>query len=206
MRTGAGVSWHNQADSEDVEIVSGNYFRRTWNETRAGTSATSSRRHPKNANPVLVLSYNYWKTRFAADPSIAGQTVLVNGHPFTILGVAAKNFSTAIGGYRPGVFVPISMSEVVMPWTATRNNLTDRRSLWLTLIARLKPGVSMGQAESSIGPLWKNLRRQELPLFKSRSQQFTDRYVDKAEFKVLDDSQGFSPGPDGVEDAARHLD
>jgi putative ABC transport system permease protein len=194
MRTGAGISWHNQADSEDVEIVSGNYFDVLGMKPALGRLLHQGDDTQKNANPVLVLTYDYWKTRFAADPSVAGQTVLVNGHPFTILGVAPKNFSSAIGGYRPGAFVPISMSEVVMPWTATRDNLGNRRSLWLTIVARLKPGVTAAQAESNIAPLWKNLRRQELSLYRSRSQQFTERYVDKAEFKVVDDSQGYSPG------------
>ena len=194
MRTGAGISWHNQADSEDIEIVSGNSFDVLGMKPALGRLLHQTDDTEKNANPVLVLSYQFWKTRFAADSSIAGQTVLMNGHPFTVVGVAPKGFISAIGGYRPGVFIPISMSEVVMPWMITRDNFTNRRSLWLTLIARLKPGVSVARAEAGMAPLWKNLRRQELPLFTSRSQQFTDRYVDKAEFKVLDDSQGFSPG------------
>jgi putative ABC transport system permease protein len=194
MRAGAGVSWHGQADSEDVEIVSGNAFDVLGLKPSLGRLLHQTDDTQKNANPVLVLSYEYWKTRFAADPSIAGQTVLINGHPFTVLGVAPKSFTSAIGGYRPGVFIPISMSEVVMPWMATRDNFTNRRSLWLTLIARLKPGVSIAQAEAGMTPLWKNLRRQELPLFTSRTPQFTDRYINKAEFKVLDDSRGFSPG------------
>ena len=194
MRTGAGISWHNQADSDDVEVVSGNAFDVLGLKPSLGRLLHQTDDTQKNANPVLVLSYEYWKTRFAADPSIAGQTVLVNGHPFTVVGVAPKGFTSAIGGYRPGVFIPISMSEVAMPWMATRDNFTNRRSLWLTLVARLKPGVSMAQAEASMAPLWKNMRRQELPLYSSRTPQFTDRYVDKAEFHVLDDSQGFSPG------------
>ncbi len=194
MRTGAGISWHNQADSEDVEIVSGNAFDVLGLKPSLGRLLHQSDDNQKNANPVVVLSYEYWKTRFAADPLIAGQTVLVNGHPFTVVGVAPKGFTSAIGGYRPGVFIPISMSEVVMPWMATRDNFTNRRSLWLTLVARLKAGVSMAQSEAEVAPLWKNLRRQELPLYKSWTPQFADRYVDKAEFHVLDDSQGFSPG------------
>ena len=172
MRTGAGISWHNQADSDDVEVVSGNAFDVLGLKPSLGRLLHQTDDTQKNANPVLVLSYEYWKTRFAADPSIAGQTVLVNGHPFTVVGVAPKGFTSAIGGYRPGVFIPISMSEVAMPWMATRDNFTNRRSLWLTLVARLKPGVSMAQAEASMAPLWKNMRRQN-----SRSIQVADTAV-----------------------------
>jgi hypothetical protein len=70
-----------------------------------------------------VLSYSYWKTRFASSRDVVGQTVLINGHPFTILGVAPENFDSAIGGYKPGVFIPISMVEVAMPWMAPRDDL-----------------------------------------------------------------------------------
>ena len=73
---------------------------------------------------------------------MVGQTVLINGHPFTILGVAPENFDSAIGGYRPGVFIPISMVEIAMPWMAPRDDLNNHQSIWLTLVARLKPGVS----------------------------------------------------------------
>lgn len=198
MRAGAGISWHNQADSEDLEIVSGNYFDVLGLKPALGRLMTQADDTNKNANPVLVLSYDYWKTRFAADRSIAGQTVLVNGHPFTVLGVAPRNFTSAIGGYRPGVFLPISMSEVAMPWMASRDNFTNRRSLWLTLVARLKPGVTIAQAQANVAPLWRNLRQQELALFTSRSPQFIDRYVAKAEFHVLDDSTGFSPDRMGL--------
>jgi putative ABC transport system permease protein len=105
----------------------------------------------KNANPVLVLSYNYWKTRFGAARDVVGQTVLINGHPFTILGVAPQNFDSAIGGYKPGVFIPISMVEIAMPWMAPRDDLNNHQSIWLTLVARLKPGVTPAQAEASLG-------------------------------------------------------
>ena len=114
-----------------------------------------------SANPVLVLSYSYWKTRFAASRDVVGQTVLINGHAFTVLGVAPQNFDSAIGGYRPGVFIPISMVDIAMPWMAPRENLTNHQSIWLTLVARLKPGVTAAQAQASLAPLWHSLRAYE---------------------------------------------
>ena len=98
--------------------------------------------------------------------------MLINGHPFTVLGVAPQNFDSAIGGYRPGVFVPISMEDVAMPWMAPRENLTNHQSIWITLVARLKPGVTREQAEASLAPLWHSLRANELTLYKSRSERF----------------------------------
>jgi putative ABC transport system permease protein len=192
-RAGVGVSWNNQAENKDVEIVSGNYFQLLGLQPALGRLLTPQDDTAKNANSQLVLSYAYWKSRFAASPAVIGQTVRVNGHPFTIVGVAPENFQTAIGGYQPGLFVPVSMSEIAMPWTATRDNLTNHRSLWLTLIARLKPGVTITQAQASVEPLWHALRAQELTLYTNRTERFTKNFLDKTHLTVLDDSRGFSP-------------
>jgi hypothetical protein len=147
-RTGVGVSWHNQAENKDAEVVTGNYFQLLGLKPEAGRLLTQQDDTAKNANPVVVLSYDYWKARFAASRDVVGQTVLINGHPFTILGVAPMNFHSAIGGYKPGVFIPISMVDVAMPWMASRDDLNSHQSTWLTLVARLKPGVNSSQAEA----------------------------------------------------------
>jgi predicted permease len=192
-RTGVGVSWHNQAENEDAEVVSGNYFQLLGLKPAVGRLLTQQDDTAKDANPVAVLSFNYWKTRFAESRDVVGQTVLINGHPFAILGVAPENFDSAIGGYKPGVFIPISMVEIAMPWMAPRDDLNSHQSIWLTLVARLKPGVSMSQAEASLGPVWHSLRAYELTLYKSKSERFKKHFLDDSHLKVLDDSKGFSP-------------
>jgi len=168
-KTGVGVSWHNQAENKDAEVVTGNYFQLLGLKPEVGRLLRQQDDTAKNANPVLVLSYDYWKRRFASSSDVVGQTLLINGHPFTVLGVAPRGFDSAIGGYKPGVFVPMSMVEVAMPWVAPEDNLNNRQSTWLTLVARLKPGVSASQAEASLGPLWHSLRAYELTLYKSSS-------------------------------------
>ncbi len=193
ISTGVGVSWRNQAENKDAEVVTGNYFQLLGLKPAVGRLLTPQDDTAKNANPVAVLSYDYWKTRFAASRDVVGQTVLINGHPFTILGVAPENFDSAIGGYKPGLFIPISMVEIAMPWMAPRDNLNRHDSVWLTLVARLKPGVSNSQAEASLGPLWHSLRAYELTLYKSRSERFKKNFLDNSHLKVLDDSTGFSP-------------
>jgi predicted permease len=193
-RAGVGVSWRNTSENKDAEVVSGNFFQLLGLKPALGRLLTPQDDTAKNANPVLVLSYSYWKARFGATPDIAGQTVLVNGHPFTVLGVAPKNFDTAIGGYRPGLFLPISMVEVAMPWMAPRDDLNNHQSLWLTLIARLKPGVTKAQAEASLGPMWHTLRAHELTLYKTTTAHFRKEFLDNSHLKVLDDSTGYSPG------------
>jgi putative ABC transport system permease protein len=189
-----GVSWHNQAENEDAEIVTGNYFQMLGLRPALGRLLTQQDDTAKNANPVLVLSYNYWKAHFAASRDIVGQTVLINGHAFAILGVAPENFDSAIGGYKPAVFLPISMVEIAMPFVAPLDNLNSHQSLWLTLIARLKPGVSIVKAQAAVSPLWHALRTNEFAAYKSKSEHFRKRFIDESKLRVLDDSQGFNPG------------
>jgi hypothetical protein len=107
--------------------------------------------------------------------------------------VAPQNFDSAIGGYKPGVFIPISMVEVAMPWMAPRDDLNNHQSIFLTLVARLKPGVSSAQAEASLSPLWHSLRAYELTLYKHPSDRFKKNFTDLSHLKVLDDSKGFNP-------------
>jgi len=192
-KTQVGISWHNQAENQDAEIVTGNYFQLLGLKPVVGRLLTPQDDTAKNANPVLVLSYNYWRTHFGASSDVVGQIVLVNGHPFTILGVAPQNFDSAIGGYKPGAFIPISMVEIAMPWMAPRDDLNNHQSVWLTLIARLKPGVTAQQAAASLGPLWHSLRVNEFSLYKSKTARFKREFIDNSHLKVLDDSKGFSP-------------
>jgi putative ABC transport system permease protein len=193
-RTSLGVTWQNQSENKDTEIVSGNYFEVLGLKPVVGRLLTQQDDTVKGANPVLVLGYDYWKTRFAASREIVGQSVLINGHPFTVVGVAPENFHSAIGGYKPGIFLPISMCEVAMPWTVSRENLTNHMSVWLTLVARRKPEVSIQQAQASLAPLWHALRVQEFSLYKSRSEKFRKHFIDDSHLAVKDDSTGFSPG------------
>ncbi|MDR3739113.1 MAG: ABC transporter permease [Terracidiphilus sp.] len=204
-RTNIGVSWHNQAESEDAEVVSGNYFDVLGLKPAAGRLLSQQDDIVKNGNPVAVLSYNYWKTRFAGAPDVVGQTVGINGHPFTIVGVAPQHFDSAIGGFRPGVFVPVTMEAIAIPWRAPLDDLKNHQSAWLTVVARRRPGVTMAQAEASMASLWHSLRAAELPLFKNPSPLFTRRFVDESTIKVLDDSQGFAPAREDLKKPLRIL-
>jgi putative ABC transport system permease protein len=193
-RTNVGVNWNNQAENSEAEIVTGNYFDLLGLKPALGRLFTQQDDTAKNANPQVVLSYAYWKSRFASSPGIIGQTVRINGSPFTFVGVAPENFQTAIGGYKPGVFIPMSMSEIAMPWTVPRHNIDNHQSVWLTLIARLKPGITIQQAEVSLAPLWHALRAEELTLYKNRTERFSKGFLDNSHLQVKDDSRGFSPG------------
>jgi putative ABC transport system permease protein len=193
-RTSVGLAWQNQAKDVHAELVSGNYFQVLGLRPAVGRLFASSDETASGANPVVVLSYDEWRTRFGGSRDVIGQALRVNGHPFTIVGVAPENFHTAIGGYRPAIFVPVTMVDIAIPWAAPIHRCDNRQSAWLTIVARRKPGISIEQAQAAMLPLWRALRASELPLYKQASPKFRERYVEKSTFTVKDDSMGFSPG------------
>ena len=193
VKANLGVTWHNAAEDKDAELVTGNYFELLGLRPFTGRLFTAADETQKNANPVAVLSFDYWKTHFGADRSVVGQTVRINGFPFLIVGVAPENFLTAIGGYRPGLFLPVTMVDEAMPWAAPGHRLDNHLNLWLTIVARRKPGVTIAQAQASITPLWHALRAEEVKLYPHASAKFIEGFTTKSSIQVVDDSRGFSP-------------
>ena len=188
-----GLSWHNQSESDDAEVVSGNYFQVLGLNPAVGRLFTPQDDTAKDSNPVTVLSYNYWRTHLGAARDVVGQTILINGHSFTIVGVAPPNFDSAIGGYRPSVFVPASMVDIAIPWRAPLDDLTNHQSAWLTWLRASSPEFRASKPTRACGTLWHSLRANELPLFKHTSERFRKNFVELSTFQVLDDSKGFNP-------------
>jgi putative ABC transport system permease protein len=190
----AGVQWNNSPELVDCEIVSGNYFEVLGVQPAAGRVIVPSDDVPNSA-PVAVLSFNYWKTKFGGDPSVVNQTLLIDGHPFTIIGIATPGFHSVVAGQTPKIFVPITAQPVIQQGLQV---LEDHKSRWLTLAARLKPGETAAAAEAGINLLWNGLRAEEFPLFNKTSEHFRQAFFDKAHLMVLDGSKGFSPLRDQV--------
>ena len=123
-----GVQWHNQPELVNAELVTGNYFDVLGVRPAAGRLFVQSDDMVPNGNPLAVLSYSYWQRRFGLDPKVVGESILINGHPFTVIGVSAPGFQSMQTGYMPAVYTPMTMKEQVTPgW----NDLDNRRSIWL---------------------------------------------------------------------------
>jgi len=134
-----------------AEYVSGGYFQILGIGAAAGrviTPSDDSAGRPR----VVVLSHRYWQRRFAGDLRVIGQKFSVNTYPLVIVGVAEKGFGGLFNGDEPDVFMALAMYPVTNPGAAQEWNTT--RSLWLTSVARLKPGVSFQQAQASMPVLW----------------------------------------------------
>ena len=188
--TQAGLQWRNQPELVATELVSGNYFDVLGVQPALGRLFVTSDDTVPNGNPVAVLSFNYWQRRFAGDHSILNQGILVNGHPFTVIGVAQRGFHSVVMGDTPDLFAPMTMKSQVMPGD---DDLEDRRSSWLNIVARLKPGVSREQAEAGITPLWHAVRADELKQMAHGTDSFRENFVAKSHLSLLEGTKGLSP-------------
>ena len=93
----------------------------------------------------MVLSYDYWVTRFARDPKVIGKKILVNNYPMTIVGVSRRGSPALDPARSPQIRVPILMKPVITPdwhWL----HMDDRRTRWVQVFARLKPGYTIESA------------------------------------------------------------
>ena len=138
-------------------VVSGNYF--TVLGTRAAYGRTLEDRDDgtPGESPVTVISHELWERRFNSDPGIVGQSILLNSHPFTIVGVAPRGFQgTTL--LRADLWLPISMTAAAIP--RVRSGLTERRPVWLVMGGRLKSGVSIAQAQGEMTAIAAGLVRE----------------------------------------------
>ncbi|MGC2636615.1 MAG: ABC transporter permease, partial [Acidobacteriaceae bacterium] len=184
-----GVTWNNHAESVSAEMVSGNYFEMLGVPAAVGRVFSGNDETAAGANPVAVLGFDYWKTHLAEAP-VVGRTLLVNGMPFTIAGVAAPGFHSIVWGHTPDVYVPLTMEQVLVPEWPYEN---DRQAYWIALVGRLKPGVTRAQAEASLNTLFLQVRADEFTKLRDQSAQARKGFVGDAHLHVDDGAKGFSP-------------
>jgi len=142
---------------------------------------------------VVVLSHHYWQTRFSGNPNVVNDTLIVNGQPFTIVGVAPAGFDGTTIGERPAVFVPIRLAEQMEPG---RKLIENRRAYWIYFFARLKPGIDIDAATAAINQPYRSVIQQvEAPLQKGMSAPALERFKAKA-IELSDGRRGQSSTPD----------
>jgi len=138
-------------------LATGNYFDVLGVKPALGRFFHQGDDLRPGASPYAVLSYSAWQSRFGADSGIAGKTIRINRFPFTILGVAPRDFHGTERFYWPEVWVPMMME----PQIEAGNPWLDERSTWNTwVIRRLKPDVSSAQAEANLNAIAAELARE----------------------------------------------
>jgi predicted permease len=179
------------AQSERVagELVSGTYFEVLGVGTSLGRAFTPEDDRVPNGHPLVMLSYDFWKQRFAGDPQIIGKNVLVNNHQMTVIGAAQAGFEGVEPPYATQVFVPMMMQEEFI--IGNPKMLTDRRKRWVNAFGRLKPGVSPEKAKAALQPFMHSMLEMEVreAAFRNASAYDREEFL-KNVIDVLPGSQG----------------
>ena len=137
--------------------VSGNYFDVLNVKAIQGRTFLPEEDKMKNANPVVVISYDSWQRRFGGDPGLVGKDVLINNHQFRVIGIAPEGFKGTEFVYSPEIWLTASMIEWAEPGATW---LDERGTKNFFGIGRLKSGVSSGQAEASLNLLSQQLAKE----------------------------------------------
>ena len=163
------LAYHNAASHEAARLVSGNYFDLLGVTAAIGRVFNEDDDRAPGGYPLVVLSYGYWVSQFGSDVSVLNQTMIVNGYPMTIVGVARKGFASERFGNPPEIYVPICMAKEISPGAG---DLADRKSYWVALFARLKPGETREHAQVAINVAYRAQLEQDIPLLRTPRADF----------------------------------
>ncbi|HZF29812.1 MAG TPA: ABC transporter permease [Gammaproteobacteria bacterium] len=144
----ASLAGQGSARMANGILVSGSYFSVLGLEPAAGRLIGPDDEPKIGEGAVAVLSYDYWQSGLGGAPDAIGRRLTVNGHELTIVGVAPKGFEGTILGFKPQVFVPLTLRWLMEPQRVRDEE--DRRAYWIYLFARLKPGVAPEQASATL--------------------------------------------------------
>ena len=142
-----------------IEIVSGNYFSILGVIPALGRLLTEEDDRTAGASPAVVLSYDFWQAELAGTADVLGRTVFINRNPMTVVGVAAREFRGVDVGEIPALWMATSMSAQAIPRFSDRLN---RRVRWMQILGRLRPGLTVEQAQVGLLPWFRSMLAEDL--------------------------------------------
>jgi len=156
----ASVTVAGEAEIVLGKMVSANYFQVLGVNAEVGrVFIPQEEGRAPGAHPVCLISHNLWVNRYGSDPDVIGQSMVVNGHPYEILGVVPAEFRGVIPILQTDVWVPLMMQREFMPGS---DRFERRGNNFMQLIARLRPGVTPERAQESLNAITLQLR-DEMP-------------------------------------------
>jgi predicted permease len=142
---------HGETQFANGLLVSGSYFSLLGLKPFIGRTLTPADDGAAGTGAVAVLSYDYWQRAFGGNPSVIGQTIELQGYPFSVVGVAAPGFYGLEPGKEVDITVPLATQPIIMPGSPLLNSENAR---WLRLIGRRKPNLPLAQAQASLRVTW----------------------------------------------------
>jgi predicted permease len=186
------ASFEGRAELITGELVSGNFFRVLGIGAAIGRVFTGSDDLYQGGHPLAVLSYGYWKSRFAGDRGILGRKIMVNGYPLTVIGVSQAGFDGVEPGFAPQIRVPITMNGSLPPG-GTFDRLNSRRFRWTEVFGRLKPGMTREKAQAGVQPLFHQILDMEVQQKEfAKASPFAKREFLKMSLELMPGSTGRS--------------
>jgi predicted permease len=185
----SSVTIGNQSERIKAELVSGTYFEVLGVGPAIGRPFTPEDDKTPHGDPLVMLSYNYWKRRFGGKTDVIGSTMLVSNQKMTIIGVTQAGFDGVELGDPPAIFVPMMMEVELMP--LNKDMLTNRRNRWVNTFGRLKPGVTLEKAKASLQPFMHSMLESEVreEAFRNASPYDREQFL-KCWMDVLPGGQG----------------
>jgi predicted permease len=190
-QTALSIRIGSEAERVTGELVSGNYFQALGIGPAVGRVFTPEEDdRVYKGHPSVVLSYQYWASRFAADPGVVGKKILVNDYPMVIVGVSAAGFAGVDPARSPQLRVPIQMKPIM---TAGSDQLASWRNQWAQIFARLKPGYTAASAQASLQPLLREILRVQAmePYVTSAPQSVREQFLAR-KVRLEPAARGFS--------------
>ncbi|HUJ33216.1 MAG TPA: ABC transporter permease [Candidatus Acidoferrum sp.] len=141
--------------------VTGNYYGELGVAPLLGRLIVPDDATPGAASPVAVIGYEYWRARFDGSRNVVGKEILVEGQPFTIIGVTRKWFTGMTTGEPPDVTIPITAEHLA--WADPSKIMNDRSLLWVAATGRLKKGLTLDQARAQLQSFWPDVLASNAP-------------------------------------------
>src|SRR3974390_351337 len=155
-----GLTANGKGEHCVISRVTGNFFSTAGVQPAAGRLILPTEGQTPGADPVFVLGYSYWQRRFGGDRNIIGKQVELDGYPVTIIGVAPKDFTGLYAFINMDGYIPLSALAGLGGNAPVEDTWTHRDERSLQLRARLKPGVSLQQAQASLQVIAQRLGEQ----------------------------------------------
>ena len=185
---GASLSVRGEPLAGQAMLVSGSYFPVLGIAPAVGRLIGPDDDRVPGGHFVTVLSHDFWTTNFGRDPGVIGQSLIINGNSYTIIGVAPEGFQGTTAGSLPMAFVPITMREQVRQF----GDFENRRAYWIYLFARLKPGMTIERAQVAMNAVYHPILTDvEAPLQTGMSDPTMERFKAK-QLLVADGRRGQS--------------
>jgi predicted permease len=187
---GANVAYEGRSAEANGVLVSGQYFPTLGIAPALGRLLGPQDDRVPGAHPVVVLGYDFWRTRFGADTGVLNRTLIVNGGALTIVGVAPEGFSGITALARSHIFVPLTMAEQAFR-DPNWKGITARNNHWLYLFARTEPGFSRLRASELVNISFAGLIRDvEYPALRTGMGDTDRQAFQKRQIYLQDGARG----------------